>query len=331
MTTRRDFCKTLAALAASSALGHRRLIAQIVPVYSFTSKKLPSGGALVIGTLNDGGNVLILPSEKGTIVVDAKFAHTALDLRRDIETHINGEPDLLINTHHHTDHSGGNWAFREDAVIVAHSNFNSRLGANLPRYVRQAEEHLQSLKAKDDGDPKIGGAAANLARIKTLKAEDFAATTQIEDELTIDHGGVDILVHHFGDGHTDNDLVVFLPELNILHAGDLLFHNLHPFIDRSAKADTVGWQISLRKTIELCNEETIVIPGHGEVTNKAALQKQVGYFDQMREIVTAAMKEGRSKDTISAMNPEPFKDYGFEQIRPLTLSAMYEEISEGTS
>ena len=124
MVTRRAFIGQLSALAGAGFLPTRSILAQIVPVYTFAYRKLPmrpgeGGDVLVIGSQSDGGNVLILPSEAGTIVVDAKFAHTAWDLRRDITTHINGEVDLLINTHHHADHTGGNWIFREQATIVA--------------------------------------------------------------------------------------------------------------------------------------------------------------------------------------------------------------------
>lgn len=331
MFTRREFCSTLAALAATEFLTRHGLRAQIVPVYTFGSKKLETLNALVLTGVEEGGNVLILPSEKGTIVIDAKFAYSGPDLLKDIQTHINGDPDLLINTHHHLDHSGGNWAFKPLATIVAHKNFNPRIEANLPRYVTEAQNRAKTLRHENTADPRVEATYAIADKLKTFTAAAYSSTQQVEDTLALDHGGVDMIIHHFGNGHTDNDLVVLFPVLNLMHVGDLLFNNLHPFIDRAAKASTVGWQASLKKAMELCNDKTVVIPGHGEIGNKASLQQQWDYFEQTRAAVQKAMKEGRSREFVMTVHPEPFIKYGFEGLQPLALGAIYDELSEGTS
>jgi cyclase len=72
--------------------------------------------------------------------------------------------------------------------------------------------------------------------------------------------------------------------------------------------------------------ETIVIPGHGEVTNRAALTKQIEYFDRLREIVTQAIQDGRTREEVTAMRPEAFRDYGFDFIRPIAFGGMYDEL-----
>ena len=326
--SRREF---LQAIGATAALGSSPRIARAAWLQTktnFANKTLP-GGAYVIGTINDGGNVLIVPTDEGPLMVDAKFAHTATELAADVQSLLGRNPALLINTHHHADHSGGNWVFSDAARIAAHRNFNPRIPANLPRYAQGAQEHASEL-AESNADPeKIKSANETAQRVKAMKAEQFQASQELADGVTIiDQGGVTAQCYHFGNGHTDNDIVVFLPRHNIMHMGDLLFHNVHPFIDRSAKANTAGWQHSLREAMKLGDDKTIIIPGHGEVTDKTALPKQIAYFDRMREIVSQAIKDGKTRDEVTAMNPEEFKHYGLERIRPLTLGGIYDELQE---
>jgi cyclase len=329
--TRRDFCKLFALLALGSAVPRRacaRLLAPLQQKARFANKSVPGNG-IVIGSLQDGGNVLAMPSESGPIIIDAKFAHTAPDLLSDINALLSANPALLINTHHHADHSGGNWAFKPLAKIAAHKNFNARLSANLERYVKQAEARAAELARSDADQATIQAANDLVTKIKGMTSDNFAASRQLPDGVSVlDHGGVTMHVYHFGNGHTDNDLVVHIPKHNILHMGDLLFNNVHPFIDRSAKANTLQWQRSLRETLKLGDDQTVVIPGHGELTDKKALTRQIEYFDQLRDFVTKAIREGKSKEAIAGMTPDAFKSYGFEQLQSQALTAMYEEISE---
>jgi glyoxylase-like metal-dependent hydrolase (beta-lactamase superfamily II) len=324
----------MAALAAGSALpGHVRA-ALVRATLNLDSTPIPGvAGAHYIGSLEQGGNVLALATDAGPLVVDAKFAHTAADLLSDIKSLVSAPPALLINTHHHADHSGGNWIFKSPenrAQIIAHKNHKPRLAGNLERYAGQAEGHVEELKKESADQARVKVAEATLVKIKSLKADSFAATKEVADGATvIDHGGLRIELYHYGPGHTDNDLVVFIPKHNILHMGDLLFHEVHPFIDRGAKANTRGWQNSVREAMKLGDDKTIVIPGHGALTDKRALPKQIDYFDQLRLIVETAIREGESKEAVTQMKPEVFRGRGFEMLRGMALGAMYDEVSEG--
>ena len=335
MSTRREFISHLTLLAAAGLLPTTRSWSQIAPTYTFPFKKLPyepgkGGDVIVISGIENGGNVLILPSEKGTIVVDAKHAYSAPDLLKDIQTHINGEPGLLITTHHHMDHSGGNWIFKPKTEIIAQTNFYARIEPNLVRYAEEANQHYKELSRKNPNDPRLPALAKLVDQLKTFSVANYSSTKQVEESETVTHGGVEIVLKHFGNGHTDNDLVVFFPKLNLMHTGDLLFYNLHPFIDRNARGTTVGWQNSLRKMLEMCDDNTIVVPGHGEVANKAALQAQIEYFDVMRAAVEKAREDGRGREFIVNMHPEQYANYGFPTLQPRVLGVIYDELTEPT-
>ena len=334
MQTRREFVLTLGALGASTLFTRRAARAFFQATkFNFDHKSLAAGRGIVIGNLPSGGNVLLINSETGPIVIDSKFAHTASDLLADLQAHAGEKPGLLISTHHHFDHSGGAWLFNESSIkTIAHKNFKPRLGANMARYVDGAQERLNELKEGSADASKVGAAQETVTKLKSLKPENFAPTNELPDGVSlISHGGVEIQTYHYGNGHTDNDLVVYFPEPNVMHMGDLVFHNLHPYIDRSAKADTRGWQNSVRQAMKLGDNETIIIPGHGEVTDKTALSKQIEYFDQIREVVEAGIKDGKSREAIAALKPDAFKGRGFEQFQGMALGAVYDEIAAKTS
>jgi cyclase len=326
--TRREFLHLLTGLAAAGFLPGVTHSAWLNRQLHFANKELP-GGAFAIGGLTDGGNVMVMPTDAGPIMIDSKFAHTAPRLAADVESLMKRKPVMLINTHHHADHSGGNWAFKESSTIIAHKNFNPRIEKNLAQYAGGAQNRVEEFKNAGADEATIQEAIDLVNKIKAMKAEQFTAKQALSGAVNlITHGGVTAQVYHYGNGHTDNDLVVFFPKPNIAHMGDLLFHNVHPFIDRSAKADTRGWQNALREAMKIGDDKTVVIPGHGEVTDKSALTRQIEYFDQMREIVANAIKEGKSREDVTAMNPEPFKHYGLERIRPMTLGGIYDEVKE---
>jgi cyclase len=326
--TRREFLHAMSALAAAGFLPRIAHSARVNRQLHFANKELP-GGAFVIGALADGGNVLVMPTEAGPIMIDCKFAHTAPKLAADVESLMKRKPVMLINTHHHADHSGGTWAFKESSMVIAHKNYNPRIENNLSQYAGRAQNHAEELKKSGANTATVDEATALAAKIKAMNADQFTAKQEMPDGANIiTHGGVTMQVFHYGNGHTDNDLVIFFPKQNIIHMGDLLFHKVHAYIDRGAKADTRGWQNSLRQAMKVGDDKTVVVPGHGEVTDKTALTTEFEYFDQMREIVTNAIKEGKSREEVTAMNPEAFKDYGLEFVRAITLGGIYDEVKE---
>jgi glyoxylase-like metal-dependent hydrolase (beta-lactamase superfamily II) len=335
MLNRREFVVAIGAVGAAAVLPRSRAAAwrqkQSLPFEHVPITGAPgaAGGPAAHAILGDGGVVLVVRTPEGSIAVDAKFAHTAEDLAATIRGLVGEDPSILINTHHHADHTGGNWRFQR-ADIVAHRNLKPRLDGNLAVYRSQAEGRLSELRRSGASDEAIAAAGRTAEKIASLKTLDFMPDRHVDGIVPLELGGVEVVLHHFGNGHTDNDLVVQFPRLNIVHMGDLLFHERHPFIDRPAGANTRGWQGAVRKAMELCDEKTVVIPGHGRVTDRAALPRQIEYFDTLREIVATAMKEGRSKEEIGRMQPEVFKALEFQMLQQRALEAMHDELLAAT-
>lgn len=320
MLTRRQFCLTAGALAAFGAPLARGAGRASAP---FEVEEVRPGTWAIIG---QGGNALLVTTSEGPLLVDAKVGAAAAPLREATIDLGGGAPTLLVNTHHHADHTGGNFAFSAGAKLVAHANLVPRLADTVDRRIKPGlERHVEALR--DEGRATL--AAALQRRLGRLSPADFDPDQIVTNKLDLAHGGKKLVLRHFGPGHTDNDLAVYFPELDVLHAGDLLFHEMHPFIDRSARASVKGWQGALLAMGKLCNPKTIVIPGHGEVTNATALVKQHAYFDQLRAVVKEAMAAGESREAIVKMTPKVFAGLGGARRQGSALGAMFDELSEG--
>ena len=242
-----------------------------------------------------GGNTMVAVGEGGSLLVDCKVAGAGEALREIAEGA--GVPVAgVVNTHHHGDHTGGNPAFTKDLKVHAHEACADRVRA-------------QVASRGDDPNPYLPNAVAG-------------------PMTTLDVAGVKAELRHSGAGHTDNDLFVFLPEKNVLHTGDLVFHNMHPFIDRPAGATTSGWMESCDAMLSLCDANTVVVPGHGEVGDRTAIERQVAYFEAVRAAVGEIVSSGGPRQAATRVRLPIFEGMGFERLRTRVLDAVYDELTE---
>ena len=290
--------------------------------------------------LGDGGNSLVAGGGGGgdwALIIDTKNAPLGAMLRAQAAggggDFSKGER-LVINTHHHGDHTGGNWAFTQgeggSVPILAHANALPRVLAQTKNYLGSIARVVKGLEGDDKPESKaaLPFAKEYLARSESFKPEAWAPTRTItgeKNELKV--GSLKVEAYHFFPGHTDNDIILRLPEQNILHMGDLLFHNTWCFIDRAAGADTVGWMKSVAEAIKLCDSKTVVIPGHGEITDVEGLKGQIAFFEKARAIVGDAIKAGTKREDVVKLNPPEFAERGLGQMRDRTLGAIYDELT----
>ena len=108
--------------------------------------------------------------------------------------------------------------------------------------------------------------------------------------------------------------------------GDLVFHRLHGFVDMDGGCDPLNWPVVLRGLADIGDEDTILVPGHGEVTDRTAIPMMAGYFERLREVVEKAMAQGLSRDEITALQPAAFGDLRFAQILPRALGGMHDAL-----
>lgn len=328
--TRREFL-ALSAAGAGYLVLSRTGLARVIPdpQPEFFDWKAAGSAATAAIAFGQGGNSLLLIGPDSSLLVDCKNAPVGTVLRR--EALARGHKlALVINTHHHADHTGGNHAFTKDTPVLAHENAKPRIAPQMSRYISQAKEAMTGLaQAKGPaGEEARREALAFYRRIEEAKAEDFEPTQTCGDRRDLNIAGEKVVLYHFGPGHTDNDLVVHIPGRNLVHCGDLLFHKNHPFMDRDAGGNSKGWMESVRKIIALCDDKTVVIPGHGELTDTSGLRQQIDYFEQVRAALAKALKDGKPRAEAQKIELPQFKDYGLQQIREMTFAAIYQELQE---
>jgi cyclase len=247
-----------------------------------------------------GGTILFHLAKDGIVVVDSQFPDQSKHLIDELKKKSSQPFRLLINTHHHGDHSGGNIAFKGVVDhVLAHAN------------------------------SKINQQNAN-----RNKNED----QQLYPDQTFTHiwcekfGKENICLRYFGPGHTNGDSLVHFQHANIVHMGDLLFNRRHPFIDRAAGANINNWIKVLDKAVDTFNKKTLYVYGHAasgyEVTgNREDLKRFGDYLGRLLQFTEAEIKAGKSKEEILKNTELPgetqWKGDGFQ--RP--LQAAYEELT----
>lgn len=248
-----------------------------------------------------GGNVGVLRGPEGLLVVDAKLASAAPDLLAAIRKVSPLPVGILVNTHHHRDHAGGNSAIGQGARIIAQHNCRAAL--------------------------LVGLAPGQSAAAIGAPFETF------ERELRLEFGGEVVRLIHFGPGHTAGDSVVVFEHAKVVQTGDLFFHGMPPYIDVAAGADTENWIRSL-KTLAERYPDFKVIPGHGRVAGMEELGEFAAYLAFLRKQVGAAIQAGRTRQqAMDAIDMSAFahlKERGDFLTLRNNIGWVYDEVSRKT-
>jgi glyoxylase-like metal-dependent hydrolase (beta-lactamase superfamily II) len=217
-------------------------------------------------------------------------------------------PDIAacVNTHHHFDHAGGNHAITAASIpLTAHARACERLANPGQAMAAQLESKVKALS--ESTLPGAAAVAADAAAFRDslagIKGHSWKPTQCLSGDGSVSAGDRTAELRWFGGGHTDNDLAVHCRSVNVLATGDLVFHRMHAYYDASAAANTTRWQVSLRELLKLCDAKTVVVPGHGAVSDASCVRAQIEYFDRMRELVASAIAQGRTRDEVVKLDP----------------------------
>lgn len=216
-----------------------------------------------------GGNIGLSVGADGTLIVDDQFAPLAERIQAAIDAHDGAAPKLVLNTHFHGDHTGGNPAFGDRGTIIAHDNVRQRL----------------------------------------LTTDDFAPSglpvLTFAEEVRVHFNGDTLRVIHMPAGHTDGDSVVWFERANVLHMGDLLFNGTFPFIDLNSGGSVAGVIVNLARVLELVPADIKVIPGHGPLAGTDDIRATLEMIRETRAAVTGALGSGQTVDEVVAAGLDP--------------------------
>jgi glyoxylase-like metal-dependent hydrolase (beta-lactamase superfamily II) len=225
-----------------------------------------------------GGNIAVSIGDDGTFIVDDQFAPLTTKIQAAIRALTPNPVQFVVNSHWHYDHTGGNENFgRAGALIVAQDN--SR--------VRMETQQVVSL----NGTVQEPYAAVGLPKIT------------FHDSMRFFYNGDLIDVLHHGPGHTNGDAVVYFRDTNVVHTGDVFVRYGLPFIDNPNGGSINGMIDATWAIAGLIDDDTIIIPGHGQLSTRADLLAYREMLIELRERIRTQMRQGRTPDQIVVSNP----------------------------
>ena len=295
--TRRSFIKSSSILGAGLMFSGNKLL------YALQDE----GGNMEvlrnnIGIFTEkGGTIGWLVSDDATIVIDSQFPDTAKHFISKVLDKTHHKIDVLINTHHHSDHTSGNFMLNKltDKIV--------------------ANENAVALQKKfyGSGDSASSQVYANIT---------------FSDQWSGTFGKEKITATHLWPAHTEGDSFLHFENSNIVHLGDLVFNGVYPYMDRPAGTNIAKWIEYDDEILKRFDNDTIFIFGHGTSVygKKKEVQRMRDYLEALLDHVSKNIKAGKSLDEIINMGTVPgFEDHvaAWEGALKMSITAAYEELS----
>ncbi len=276
-------------------------IACLAPVASQAAVELRSqvihpGFSVVSGA---GGNVVVWSGADGVVLIDSGVAESSAMLVETVARIAPGRVRFVLNTHGHPDHTGGNEAFaRGGATIIGHESLREHAGR----------------------DPAIAAAGAE----GTAAAVASRPTLTTTDTLALHLNGDRLDAVHVADAHTGADIVARWTEADIVALGDIYWSGQYPYIDVESGGSLAGTVAAIEAALARSNARTVVVPGHGPVSNRAELAVYRDMLVAVGRRVREAVEQGTGIEDLLASRPTADFDARFD--RPGNLVARDEFI-----
>lgn len=227
-------------------------------------------------------NVVAVIGSDGILLIDNGSADTAGNLKEMIAGFDTGPLRIVLNTHYHFDHIGANEHLAKDEwIIVAHENARRRMLAEWRVPDKWGLNYPVIPPYPDVALPKVT----------------FA------DTLNIHFNGQTIEAVYLPNAHSEADIAVFLRDANILHTGDIYLSNGFPIIESFYGGTIDGVIAAVDALVDLINDHTKVVPGHGPVSNRQELRDYRKMIATGRDRIAALIEEGKTLEEIVAADP----------------------------
>ncbi|MEH0974751.1 MBL fold metallo-hydrolase [Micromonospora sp. CPCC 205546] len=224
------------------------------------------GAALIVDTLSTAGQAAAL--------ADAARAVTAAEW-------------TVVNTHHHFDHCFGNATLAADPPRPVYAHEAAAEAMREPdRLLREAYAELR------DEHPALAGELAGTALL--------APTHRVHGETVLDVGGRRVVLRHPGRGHTAGDLVVHVPDADVLVAGDLVEQSGPPAFEDSYP---LRWPDAVAELLRMTTAATVVVPGHGEPVDAGFVRAQHAQLAELARLIRAGHAGGAPPERVAAEAP----------------------------
>lgn len=213
-----------------------------------------------------GGHIGISYGTDGMLMIDDQFQALAPKIKVALKAIGQEVPTFLLNTHYHGDHTGGNAAFGDNSIIMAHRNVRIRL-------------------VNEDTEGNL--------------PESALPVITYSEQASVHFNGEEIVLLHMGNGHTDGDTMVHFTGSNVIHMGDNFFNGLFPYVDIQAGGSVDGLIEVVEAILEMIGDDTMIIPGHGAgPASKADLVRFLDMLNSTSATVKKWIAEGKSEQEI---------------------------------
>jgi len=298
---RRSVLGTLLAALVLAPLG---LAAQNFDTVQVRTVKAGDGVYMLQGL---GGNIGVSSGPDGVILVDDQYAPLTAKIRAALAgLHLTPGPiRFVLNTHWHSDHTGGNENLGKDGVvIVAHENVRRRMSA---------EQFVTTFAQPVPASPPFA-----------LPVVTFT------EAVTFYYNGDSISAFHVAPAHTDGDVIVWFRHANVVHMGDTFFNGRYPLVDLASGGAVDGLIAAADRILAMADANTKIIPGHGPLGDRVALQAYRTMLVTVRDRIKQAVAAGRTLAQVQAAKPTAEFDavWGNGRITPtLFVEVLYQDLS----
>jgi len=230
-----------------------------------------------------GGNIAVQTGDEGVFVVDTGLAPNAAAVIAAIRKLSDKPIRWVLNTHFHSDHTGGN-----EALSKAGSKTNGQ-----PADVLSHENVLTRLSAP-------------AAKVATAS---WPTDTYFPEEKDIFFNGEAVMLYHEPNAHTDGDSIVFFRKSDVVVAGDTFVTTSYPFIDQASGGSIQGEINALNRLLDImvpAHEQeggTFVIPGHGRICDEADVLEYRDMVTIVRDRIADMVKRKLTLDQVKAAKP----------------------------
>ena len=241
-----------------------------------TSKKVSENLFLLYGL---GGNIAVSTGNDGVLIVDSQIPIIFPKIMKAIKKLSDDKIIYTINTHWHWDHSDGNLVLDSDETkIISHSN---------------ARENMQKGGLINMGTTILNQEPYPKSALPVITHEN-GMSLYFNDEK------IDLL--HFGPAHTTGDTVIYFTNQNAIHLGDVFFSNSYPFIDVDNGGSLSGMINYLEKIVLVIDKDTIVMPGHGEISSISDIKETIEMLKTVKNRILMGIENNQSLEEIISSN-----------------------------
>jgi glyoxylase-like metal-dependent hydrolase (beta-lactamase superfamily II) len=283
-------------------------------------------------------NAGIIDNGKETIIFDSFLSPKVAEEMLNIVEKLGLSPiKFVINSHYHNDHIRGNQVFADDVDIISTAKTAELIKDREPLNIKDEKiyaplrfAYFDSLKTAYTGDstdrefmniqlwrPYFEVLSESHKVVKTRLPNLF-----VKESKSLDGPNRKLQLITNGQGHTASDLVLYLPDDQILFTGDLVFNNYHPYLADGDPEELKNW-LDYLNTLEI----KTLVPGHGQKGGKELIPVMKTYILSLEGLATKMVETNKVIDDVEKVEiPELYKGWWFDLFFYLNLKFIFKQM-----